>query len=259
MVRNFNRLTMPMAFSFVLAVLSNGAALAQVNYKVGDRIEKYGEYGTVVEIGAPIYGGGNFLMVHMDKMTSPESRMMVDPVHNPSFKLATGAPPAANAGGGGRGNGGGFAPNPANAMPAANLGAGTNAVPAGQDIQVSPNAPPSEETFKNVLRANIPQPGWGDTITLQFQQFNLSGPMNHVVRYAGHLNQETILGGPGRTVQAWQANVKYVQLTHYKDPYADDQAVTKTGMYWFYKDQSGHWLAEDENVQLSPTQYIHKR
>lgn len=260
-----NRFVQCFSISIGVLLLSTNAASAQ--YKVGDRVSVNGDNGTVIRLGPPVYGGGNQIFVHLDKLGTayPDSGIMVDPVHSPGVKAATvgatqAAAPIPAGPQWGDGNLAGANRQAQGAVQAAATGqaVSVNDRQAGTDIQVAQNAPPNEETFKNVLRANIPQPGWGDTITLQFQQFNLSGPMAHVLRYAGHLNQETILGGPGRTVQSWKANVKYIQLTHYVDKNADDQAVTKTGDYWFYKDASGHWLAEDENVQLGTTQYIHK-
>ncbi|HEY9731466.1 MAG TPA: hypothetical protein V6C89_06110 [Drouetiella sp.] len=269
------RIHRALAMNLLIALAVASPSLAQ--YAIGDRVEVDGQMGTVTKFGAPIFGGGNQIFVHLDKFGEafPNSGIYIDWKNKPGVrKVSSAADGGVNAGG------------PAN--PGANTGAGSSndigsiggsstdnkngggtgarsggksassGAVAGGDIVVPKDAPPNAETFKNVLRARIPQPGWGDTITLEFQSFNLSGPMQHAVRYEGHLNQETILGGPGRGVKAWKANTKFIQRTHYKDIHADDQWFTKSGDYWFYKDPAGYWVSEDENVQLGPTQYVHK-
>jgi hypothetical protein len=270
--------------AFASSVLLASSAAAQ-QYNVGDRVKVYDDYGTVIDVnGPPIYGGGNQIKVHLDKMNSafPKSGILVDWKNNPGVKKAGAGDPGASAGAaGGAGAGGAAGTAGAGDRGTAGAGAGGTGGTAGAgaggtkgtagagaggtgstagsgDIQVPKDAPANAETFKNVLRARIPQPGWGDTITLEFESFNLSGPMNHTVRFEGHLNQENILGGPGRTVKAWKANTKFIQRTHYKDVHADDQWFTKSGDYWFYKDPAGYWVSEDENVQLGPTNYVHK-
>ncbi len=219
---------------------ANTAVQTAKNFQKGQRVfvGAMNEWGTVVGPGV----GPNVVKVHLDRFGAAPSTVNFDPI---ASKLQAAGTPGA----------------PADPGPAKGAASDTHQAPGPGDQanQVPDNAPPTAANFKKIIEANILQPGWGDTISYTWQSFTVSGPMSYDIKYAGHLNQETDLGGPGKTVQAYKVHAKYVMTTHYQDPHADDQAVTKEGDYMIYKDTNGHWVPEDVNVQVGPTQYIHKQ
>lgn len=226
----------------------NTAFEAAKNFLKGQRvfIGNMKEWGTVIGPGA----GPNLVRVHLDRFDNPGSSVDFDPIASKVASAGTPGVPADTGRGGGASNGtGGGVGNGKPAGNGGNTAADQNPGP-GVDKQVPPNAPPNAETFKKVIESKFPQPGWGDTLSFDFQTFSVSGPMTHTVKYEGHLDQETILGGSGRPVTAWKVHTKYKQITHYKDVHADDQYNVKEGDYWIYKDPHGFWVAEGENVQL---------
>lgn len=344
-----------LAFSLMTLTVLTQAALAQ--FKVGDRVKigSSNEYGTVIEMGAPLYGGGNMIKVHLDRFgdANPNVGVTYDPVRSNVTPGGAGAPPAGN---GAQAPNNAAAPGHAGAAPQAgnymnnalqavkslpkgsrvyigsmkewgtvlgigrggaanmlnvhldrfgnsnasvdfdpigsnlqaaggpqtpadpNPGAGAqlannggaapqNGAPApnanpgpGTDIQVPDNAPPDAETFKNLIRANAPQPGWGDTITFDFQTFSVSGPTPYEAKYAGHLDQQTIMGGAGHVYQAYKVHTKFVKTYHYADKFADDKYNVLEGDYMMYKDYKGHWVPEQlPGMTIGTTQYIHKQ
>lgn len=340
--------------SILAAILLLGAAApALAQFKVGDRVKigSTNEYGTVIEIGAPLYGGGNMIKVHLDRFGDayPNTGVTYDPVRSKVEQSAVAAP-----GGGGNGGntppGGGNAPSngilssgsymnaaqnlvksfPAGSRvyigsmkewgtvlgigrggaqnmlnvhldrfgnskasvdfdpvgsklqaPGANTpadpnpkgvggnepgGAGANQGQGGNqaqdinqgDVQVADNAPPTDETFKNLIRAHYPNTLEYKT-SVSFTAYSNNGPTQYVDRFAGHLDQETILGGPGHQYKAWKVHAKFTVVEHYGDPLADDVSRDYEGDYMCYKDFNGHWIAAGQNVTIAPTQYIHKK
>ena len=109
---------------------------------------------------------------------------------------------------------------------------------------------------QNLIRANYPPGGADQTITVNFLAFALSAPKAHEAIYANDIQ-----GAHGHTVQAWPVHAKFTVLTHYADPYADDQLRTYDAQYMCYRSAKGGWVVEE--ISRLPggetAQYIHKR
>lgn len=219
-------------------------------FPIGSRvfIGSMKEWGTVLGIGRG--GAKNMLNVHLDRFGNSNSSVDFDPVG--SRLQASGGPnvpadpnPKGNGGAGNNAGGG-------------NNGGGGNGDINQGDVQVPDNAPPTDETFKNLIRAHYPNTLEYKT-SVTFTNYSNSGPTNYVDRFAGHLDQENILGGPGHDYKAWKVHAKFTVIEHYGDPLADDVSREYEGDYMCYKDFNGHWIAAGQNVTIAPTQYIHKK
>ncbi len=111
---------------------------------------------------------------------------------------------------------------------------------------------------QSLIRANYPPGGADQIITVSFLVFSMGGPKTHNAVYANDLAAPY---GRGHDVTAWPVHAKYTVLTHYQDPYADDQLRTYDAQYLCYRSAKGGWVVE--MVSRLPggesAQYIHKQ
>jgi hypothetical protein len=262
----------PSSLFWAASLLLTFAPAALAQYKVGDRVKigSSNEYGTVIEVGAPMYGGGNMIKVHLDRFGDafPNTGVTYDPVRSKVEAAGVGDPGAKQGGGkgGNPGNPGGNLGGKPGGTGGGNNGGGGNSIANNGgngdinqgDVQVPDNAPPTEVTFKNLIRAHYPNTLEYKT-SVTFTNYSNSGPTNYVDRFAGHLDQENILGGPGHDYKAWKVHAKFTVIEHYGDPLADDVSREYEGDYMCYKGLNGHWIAAGQNVTIAPTRYIHKK
>ena len=121
-------------------------------------------------------------------------------------------------------------------------------------VQAAPAASPA--LCQSLIRANYPATEADQTITVTFLSFVMSGVKAHEAVYANDL-----IGARGHTVMATPIHTKYTVLTHFQDPYADDQLRTYDAQYLCYQSAKGGWVVE--MVSRLPggetAQYIKKR
>ncbi|HEY3797241.1 MAG TPA: hypothetical protein VGL58_02730 [Caulobacteraceae bacterium] len=107
---------------------------------------------------------------------------------------------------------------------------------------------------QSLIRADYPPGGADQTITVTFQAFQMGGPTPFEAVYANDEN------GRGHQVTAWPIHAKYQVLTHFADPYADDQLRTYDAQFMCFTLPGRGWVAE--LMSRAPggeeAQYIHK-
>jgi hypothetical protein len=234
----------PILFGAALAaLLAPAAALAQ-SFHAGDHVTigSTGDTGTVIEVGQQLADGGVMVKVHLDRLGPgfPTVGSWYDSAMSRVTVTGGGAAPAA-------------APRRA---PAAPVRAQPVAARPAPFIPNPPGNTASSAVCQQLIRANYPPGGADQTITVNFQAFQMSGARPYVATYANDAN------GVGHTVSASPVHARYTVLTHYADPNADDELRTYDAQFMCYKSAAGGgWVVE--MVSRVPggetAQYIHKR
>ena len=199
----------------------DGAAAAAA-FKVGDRviIGSTQATGVVIAVGQPLTDGGTMIKVHLDSLAPgfPTVGAWYDSATSNVTVTGSGAPPAQSP------SGGPIVAHPVARHPQAAPG-GSNTAPPGA-------VPVSADACKQAIRANYPPGGSDQTMTIDFQSFEMSGLRPYEAVYANDLAPPA---GRGHTVQAAPVHAKFTVLTHYADPNADDELRTYDANYMCYR------------------------
>ncbi|HYM31864.1 MAG TPA: hypothetical protein VEU47_11215 [Candidatus Cybelea sp.] len=238
--------------SFVSVTVPGNANAA--DFQVGDRVMvgSTRSSGTVIEIGQALTDGGTMVKVHLDSMSPafPNVGVWYDSLVSKVTVVGGGAAPAPAAP---------APPQPAPPAPQDQKGAlpppaappavGSNTAPPGK-------VPVSAQACMQAIRANYPPAGADQTITVNFQTIQISGPQSYTATYANDNN------GVGHTVQASPVHAKYTVLTHFADPSADDILRTYDANYMCYRTATTGELIVEMTSRVpggeTPT-YIKKR
>jgi len=127
--------------------------------------------------------------------------------------------------------------------------------PANQNAVQAPAGSLAAQ-FQEIIRqkyVGAAQPD--DQVTVTFQSWSMTGPAPYQDAYAGAVNQHTILGGPGPTVNAYQIQTKFTVDHHYTSSGAHNMNYI-TGPYVGFKDNSGQLQTRAAGGGSNTSKYI---
>lgn len=204
-------------------------------FRPGDRLHiiRSGKDCTVLEVQQRLYNGGYMLKVHEDGAGYASNQgVVIDTGVNPVSLISHGA-----------------LPSPGAAQPMASG-------PVNANNQAPGRVAPSDASCQQAIRANHPASGADQTINVKFLEFQSSGLGAYVERYQGGSSTG------GHPVKAMSIHARYQVLTHFADPYADDQLRTYDAHFKCYNHFAGGELTAEMTDRLpggEHAEYIKKR